>query len=90
MSRIYPARNTSSDSDLINEVYCDDIISPRVLTVWNRSSMSFQGTNGFTVFNSEGKLVFRVDNYSKKSRCLMGGIVLMDGAGKAILTLKPQ
>ncbi|PIA59725.1 hypothetical protein AQUCO_00400551v1 [Aquilegia coerulea] len=89
MSRIYPARNTSSDSDSINEIDLDDI-SPRVLTVWKRSSMSFQGTHGFTVFNGEGKLVFRVDNYSKKSRCLMGGIVLMDGAGKAILTLKPQ
>ncbi|KAF9592629.1 hypothetical protein IFM89_016277 [Coptis chinensis] len=88
MSKIYPARSTSSDSDSLNEIIDDAI--PRVLTVWKRSSMSFQGTDGFTVFNGEGKLVFRVDNYSRKNRCLMGGIVLMDGAGNVILTLKPQ
>ncbi|KAL5720417.1 hypothetical protein ACHQM5_013086 [Ranunculus cassubicifolius] len=89
MSRIYPARNASSDSDSSTiEVNLDDY--PRVLTVWNRSSMTFQGTDGFTVFDGEGKLVFRVDNYSRKNMCLLKGIVLMDGAGKAILTVKPQ
>ncbi|KAF3448941.1 hypothetical protein FNV43_RR09659 [Rhamnella rubrinervis] len=60
--------------------------SPFVLTVWKRSSMSFQGTDGFTVFDDRGRLTFRVDNYSRKSRWL----VLMDGAGRALLTLKPQ
>ena len=63
---------------------------PLVLTVWKRSSMSFQGTDGFTVFDHRGRLAFRVDNYSRKNSCLKGGLLLMDGAGKALLTLKPQ
>ncbi|XAR55697.1 hypothetical protein NMG60_11035865 [Bertholletia excelsa] len=56
------------------------------LTVWKRSSMSFQGTDGFTVFDGSGRLAFRVDNYSRKDR----GLVLMDGSGEVLLTLKPQ
>uniref|UniRef100_A0A0E0CQ10 Uncharacterized protein n=1 Tax=Oryza meridionalis TaxID=40149 RepID=A0A0E0CQ10_9ORYZ len=31
-------------------------------TVWKRSSIGFQGTDGFSVYDSAGKLVFRVDN----------------------------
>ena len=61
-----------------------------VLTVWKRSSMTFQGTDGFTVFDGNGRLAFRVDNYSRKKGLLKGGLVLMDGPGKALLTLKPQ
>ncbi|GFY93146.1 hypothetical protein Acr_08g0015420 [Actinidia rufa] len=49
--------------------------------------MSFQGTDGFTVFDSCGQLAFRVDNYTRKDG---GGLVLMDGSGNALLTLKPQ
>ena len=60
---------------------------PTVLTVWKRSSMSFQGTDGFTVFDPNGTLVFRVDNYSRKNGY---GLVLMDGVGNALLSLKPK
>jgi hypothetical protein len=68
------------------------LLRPAVLTVWKRSSMTFQGTDGFTVFDHRGRLAFRVDNYSRKSSCITGsgGLVLMDGAGNALLTLKPQ
>lgn len=58
--------------------------------------MSFQGTDGFTVFDEHGRLAFRVDNYSRKRGCVGagggggGGLVLMDGAGKALLTLTPK
>lgn len=52
--------------------------------------MAFQGTDGFSVFDGQGRLVFRVDNYSRKNRCIAGGVVLMDGAGRALLTLRPQ
>lgn len=66
-----------------------------LFTVWKRSSMSFQGTDGFTVFDRRGSLAFRVDNYTRKSSlCVSGGVsgglVLMDGSGKPLLTLKPQ
>ncbi|CAI9099684.1 OLC1v1036541C1 [Oldenlandia corymbosa var. corymbosa] len=72
---------------------------PSILTVWKRSSMSFQGTDGFTVFDRRGRLVFRVENYTRKytswsfSGCSGSGghsLLLMDGSGKALLTLKPQ
>ncbi|KAH0632769.1 hypothetical protein KY284_035555 [Solanum tuberosum] len=71
--------------------------SPSIFTVWKKSSMSFQGTDGFTVFNKQGRLVFRVDNYTRrKNRAIAsrgsrsGGLVLMDAQGKPLLTLRPQ
>lgn len=54
-----------------------------VYTVW-RKSLLFNG-NGFTVFDAKGNLVFRVENYSAGSR---NEIVLMDAAGKPLLTLR--
>ncbi|WOL14747.1 protein LURP-one-related 8-like [Canna indica] len=53
------------------------------LTVW-RKSLLFHG-EGFTVFDAKGNLVFRVDNYGSASR---GEIVLMDAAGKPLLTIR--
>ncbi|XP_057498485.1 protein LURP-one-related 5-like [Actinidia eriantha] len=93
MSRIHPAENQCADkyvegencfSHSEHDQYRD---SPCVLTGWKRSSMSFQGTDGFMVFDSCGQLAFRVDNYTRKAD---GGLVLMDGSGNALLTLKPQ
>ncbi|KAG6522399.1 protein LURP-one-related 8-like [Zingiber officinale] len=55
----------------------------RVLTVW-RKSLLF-GCRGFTVFDEEGNLVFRVDNYGSGRA---GEIVLMDAAGKPLLTIR--
>ncbi|MQL82491.1 hypothetical protein Taro_014949 [Colocasia esculenta] len=63
---------------------------PSVWTVWKKSSMAFQGTDGFSIFDGDGRLAFRVDNYSRRSKCVAGDVVLMDGAGTALLTLRPQ
>lgn len=102
MSRIHPAHQKRSHDDKLtleerSEEDTDQLqlqlVRPSVLTVWKRSSMTFQGTDGFTVFDHHGRLAFRVDNYSRKSSCNIikgGGLVLMDGAGNALLTLKPQ
>lgn len=53
------------------------------LTVWRKSLLI--SCNGFTVIDSNGNLVYRVDNY-------MGGrpkeLVLMDGKGNSILTMR--
>ncbi|KAM1691415.1 hypothetical protein ACFX15_032496 [Malus domestica] len=87
MSRIHPA---ASFKEGVHYQVEDVHVPPSVLTVWKRSSMSFQGTDGFTVFDDCGILTFRVDNYSRKNCCVRGGLVLMDGAGRALLTLKPQ
>ncbi|KAI7751909.1 hypothetical protein M8C21_002636 [Ambrosia artemisiifolia] len=52
------------------------------LTVWRKSL--FIGCSGFTVINSVGDLVYRVDNYGSRRR---QELVLMDASGKPILTV---
>jgi len=48
-----------------------------ILTVWKKSLLL--NCSGFTVFDCKGNLVFRVDK---------GEIVLMDAAGKPLLTIR--
>ncbi|KAK8961706.1 Protein LURP-one-related 8 [Platanthera guangdongensis] len=57
---------------------------PTTLIVW-RKSLLFN-CDGFTVFDSTGNLVYRVDNYPKCKN--QGEIVLMDAAGKPLLTIR--
>jgi uncharacterized protein YxjI len=59
-----------------------------VLTVW-RKSLLFN-CDGFTVFDATGGLAFRVDRYgsSSGSRRRAEDIVLMDAAGKPLLTVR--
>jgi len=56
-----------------------------VLTVWKKSLLF--NCNGFTVYDGKGNLVFRVDNYMAPSGA-KGEIVLMDAAGKPLLTIR--
>jgi hypothetical protein len=63
---------------------------PVVYTVWKRSSIGFQGTDGFSVYDSAGKLAFRVDNYSRRRKAFAGDLMLMDGHGTPLLSLRPQ
>lgn len=63
---------------------------PAVYTVWKRSSMGFQGTDGFCVYDAAGALAFRVDNYSRRRKLSAGELLLMDGRGKPLLSLRPQ
>ncbi|XP_031504461.1 protein LURP-one-related 8-like [Nymphaea colorata] len=56
-----------------------------VLTVWKKSLLL--NCSGFTVFNSKGELVFRVDNYCNDNREEM---VLMDAAGKPLVTMRKK
>ncbi|KAK4775898.1 hypothetical protein SAY87_023859 [Trapa incisa] len=98
MSRIHPASSANSGTKTFlaekASVVGHEGVSPSLneLTVWKRSSMTFQGTDGFTVFDRSGRLAFRVENYSRTMSSFGegGGLVLMDGAGNALLTLKPQ
>jgi uncharacterized protein YxjI len=61
---------------------------PTVLTVW-RKSLLFN-CDGFTVFDATGGLAFRVDRYgsSSGSRRRAEDVVLMDAAGKPLLTVR--
>ncbi|CAL4901340.1 unnamed protein product [Urochloa decumbens] len=56
---------------------------PVTLTVW-RKSLLFN-CRGFTVFDASGDLVYRVDTYASDSRA---EVVLMDAAGRAVLTVR--
>ncbi|XP_078153909.1 protein LURP-one-related 5-like [Carex rostrata] len=67
-----------------------NVDNPRVSTVWQKSSMGFQGSDGFSVYDDSGRLVFHVDNYSRRKKYLIKEIVLMDGDGKPLLSLRPQ
>lgn len=52
------------------------------LTVW-RKSLVFS-CNGFTVIDSTGSLVYRVDNYAGRPE----EVTLMDGSGWPVLTMR--
>uniref|UniRef100_A0ACD5XTP7 Uncharacterized protein n=1 Tax=Avena sativa TaxID=4498 RepID=A0ACD5XTP7_AVESA len=64
---------------------------PTVLTVW-RKSLLFN-CDGFTVYDATGALAFRVDRYGSSSyggrrRRAAEDVVLMDAAGKPLLTVR--
>ncbi|KAJ6806519.1 protein LURP-one-related 12-like [Iris pallida] len=84
MGKIHPT--VSNKSGGAGAVMSGDSALPSVWTVWKKSSMTFQGTDGFSVYDGEGRLAFRVDNYSRKHKELL----LMDGAGRPLLALRPQ
>ncbi|KAJ0445002.1 putative tubby-like protein [Helianthus annuus] len=71
------------------KVYPETIIpvvnakNPFVLTVWKKSLLF--GCDGFTVYNSNGNLAFRVDNYFVKGN---REIVLMDASGRSLHTIR--
>ncbi|KAK9723813.1 hypothetical protein RND81_05G027300 [Saponaria officinalis] len=53
------------------------------LTVWRKSLLL--NCKGFTVFDCNGNIVFRVDNYVAANK---GEILLMDAHGKPLLTIR--
>lgn len=52
------------------------------LTVWRKSLL--MSCNGFTVIDSNGNLVYRVDNYGGRPE----EVTLMDGSGTPLLTVR--
>ncbi|XP_078447001.1 protein LURP-one-related 8-like [Wolffia australiana] len=73
MAKVHPSCRSSAERE-------ED---PTVLTVW-RKSLLFNGS-GFTVFDGNGDLFFRVDNYCSKKKA---EIVLMDRCGSPILSIR--
>ncbi|KAK4410465.1 protein LURP-one-related 11 [Sesamum angolense] len=53
-----------------------------VFTVWMKSLIL--GSNGCAVFDSDGEIVYRVDNYCHKSS---NQVYVMDATGKVLLTI---
>ncbi|KAL5991415.1 hypothetical protein ACLOJK_012324 [Asimina triloba] len=78
MTKVFP--NTASEFPKADS---DRRQAAIALTVWKKSLLF--NCNGFTVFDAMGNLVFRVDNYMDINK---GEIVLMDGAGEPLLTIR--
>jgi uncharacterized protein YxjI len=86
-NRIHP----SSDAGRARRAAAaSDRSPPAVYTVWKRSSMGFHGTDGFCAYDDAGRLAFRVDNYSRRRKLCAGELLLMDGQGTPLLSLRPQ
>ena len=77
MTKVHPKFPNTYEESL-----CDSKAAV-VLTVW-RKSLLFN-CDGFTVYNSNGNLVFRVDNYMNSTR---DNIVLMDASGLPLLSIR--
>ncbi|KAG6500626.1 hypothetical protein ZIOFF_040474 [Zingiber officinale] len=82
MTKIHPNTSVRSTESALLPTSCYNGGSV-VLTVW-RKSLVFS-CSGFTVFDANGDLVFRVDSYGSGSP---GELVLMDAAGKPLLTIR--
>ncbi|KAL3331422.1 hypothetical protein AABB24_034973 [Solanum stoloniferum] len=74
-------KNNSSCKELTTTSSLPSSSSCIFLTVW-RKSLIFS-CKGFTVIGSDGNLVYRVDNYSRRR----DQTTLMDASGKPILTI---
>ncbi|XP_071690860.1 protein LURP-one-related 8-like [Rutidosis leptorrhynchoides] len=70
MTKVYPQSTITGENQVI-------------LTVWKKSLLF--GCDGFTVFDSNGNLVYRVDNYVSGGN---GEIVLMSSTGRSLFTIR--
>ncbi|KAI3971834.1 hypothetical protein MKW92_038593 [Papaver armeniacum] len=79
MTKVYP--NATTEIPRIPKQISDREVE--VLTVWKKSLLF--NCNGFTVFDTKGNLVFRVDNYRAGNKT---EIFLMDASGKTLVTIR--
>ncbi|KAL0720807.1 hypothetical protein Bca4012_035406 [Brassica carinata] len=77
MTKVHPKFPNTCEASL-----CDSK-EAIVLTVWKKSLLF--NCDGFTVYNSNGDLVFRVDNYMNSPK---DNIVLMDASGLPLLSIR--
>ncbi|KAM1188633.1 hypothetical protein ACFX13_025227 [Malus domestica] len=77
MTKVHPEAPLSSSL----AEYCTS--KQETFTMWMKSLIL--NSNGCTVFDSNGKIVYRVDNYDCKCR---GEVYLMDLKGKTLFTIR--
>lgn len=77
MAKIHPNRSVSCSSSSSSSS-----LERETFTVWMKSLVLH--SNGCTVFNSRGEVVFRVDNYQKKCS---SEVFLMDSSGKTLFSM---
>lgn len=78
MTKVHPKFPNTCDVS-----FCDSSKAAVVLTVWKKSLLF--NCDGFTVYNANGELVFRVDNYMNSPK---DNIVLMDAYGLPLLSIR--
>ncbi|KAL7165336.1 hypothetical protein ACSBR2_041099 [Camellia fascicularis] len=77
MAKIHPQRPTCSPNYMTSR--------RETFTIWMKS-LVFHG-NGCTVFDSNGEIVYRIDNYEKKSS---SEVNLMDLRGKVLFSIRKK
>ena len=77
MAKVHPHQAPSLSPYLTSE--------KETFTIWMKSLVYH--TNGCTVYNSNGQIVFRVDNYEKKCS---NEVHLMDLKGKVLYTIRKK
>ncbi|KAG5593171.1 hypothetical protein H5410_043685 [Solanum commersonii] len=90
MAKVHPNKSnylstTSSSSSSFSSISSNFYVSPRreILTLWMKS-LVYHG-NGCTVYDSNGKIVYRIDNYNiKRSK----QVHLMDSNGKVLFSIR--
>ncbi|KAK9276046.1 hypothetical protein L1049_007022 [Liquidambar formosana] len=79
MARVHP--HTPSPPSSSSSSYLT--LKREIFTIWMKS-LVIQG-NGCTVFNSNGEIVYRIDNYDKKCS---NEVYLMDLRGRVLFTIR--
>ncbi|KAL0837685.1 hypothetical protein Bca101_089575 [Brassica carinata] len=83
MVKIHPDRKTLGTGEETSSPYLTT--EKESFTIWMKSLVF--NTNGCTVFDSKGNIIYRVDNYNSKS---CREVYLMDLHGRVLLTLRRQ
>ncbi|KAI3750586.1 hypothetical protein L2E82_21260 [Cichorium intybus] len=83
MTKVYPKAVVPLPPLLSSDLPRFVTQSSTVLTVWKKSLLF--NCDGFTVFDTKGNLVFRVDNYAAGNKA---EIVLMDANGRSLHTIR--
>lgn len=81
MNFFFKSKSRSRVHENNHEQECKTGGAWRSITVWRKSPLL--SCNGFTVIDSNGDLIFRVENYAGRPE----EVTLMDGAGKPVLTI---
>jgi len=83
MVKIHPDLTTSGAGEETSSPYLTT--EQESFTIWMKSLVF--NTNGCTVFDSKGNIIYRVDNYNSKS---CREVYLMDLSGHVLFTLRRQ
>ncbi|KAJ0249308.1 Protein LURP-one-related 11 [Hirschfeldia incana] len=83
VKKIHPNRKTSSGREETRSPYLTT--EKDSFTIWMKSLVF--NTNGCTVFDSKGNIIYRVDNYNSKS---CREVYLMDLHGHVLFTVRRQ